>query len=213
MARVDFPEIQPGDALDQTVLNTAATALLTQSSNIDGDNVRDGGLDERNFADESVTWRPGTSVAFYTTGSSAIALGAAGANPIQVGGAYVDSGPYDYSPVTRLEKLLVKLSLHYQGVSPGTPGDAEFTFQLGYSTDWNPAGPSGTWTMIAATKRRVALRGYATAGTLSITHKFDQTIASATLWFGLFVWDNNAAGGNDALTIEDASLYGIIYKR
>ena len=206
MPRVDFPEIQTGDSLDGTVVNAVLIDLLTKASDIDGDNVVDGGLDERNFDDDAATSRPttgsGARAMFAAAGPETIANGAAPATPVPIGANPVDTGDYDYDPVGRLEQIKVNCSLHYIGVSSTT---AKFAFQLGYSDD-----SGSTWTLIPGTVRYVAIHNVVSAGSLTIVHHFSQTTAYPSLRFGLFVWD--AGAGTVNVDIEEVTIYALLYK-
>lgn len=215
MARVNLTDIQPGDSMDRVVTNTMLTAIVTATGDIDEENIRDGGLDERNFADDAVTLQPQLSGdrQRYSTplATSSINDTSAPANPISTSAGSVVTGPFAYNSAN-LTRLLVKYSAHYASSKPLNPAEEEWTFQLGYSTDWN--GSSGTWALIDATKRRASTRigtdGLISDNSITIAHRFAETgMNTTTLYFGVFVWDaDNTA--SDTIVVDGHNLYGIV---
>ena len=217
MARVNLTDIQPGDSMDRTVTNTMLTAIVTATGDIDEENIRDGGLDERNFADDAVTLQPqssGDRQRYSTplaTSSITDEAPAYPSLPISTSAGYVVTGPFAYS-TGNLTRLLVKYSAHYATNKPASNIDHEWTFQLGYSTDWN--GSSGTWTLIDVTKRRASTRigsdGLISDNSITIAHRFAETGMNTTsLYFGVFVWDENSSG-SDSIVVDGHNLYGIV---
>lgn len=203
--------------MDRTVTNTMLTAIVTATGDIDEENIRDGGLDERNFADDAVTLQPQSSAdrqRFSTpTATSSITDTSAPSDPISTSAGYVVTGPFAYS-TANLTRLLVKYSAHYATNKPLLNIDHEWTFQLGYSTDWNGTPGSGTWTLIDVTKRRASTRigsdGLISDNSITIAHRFAETGMNTTyLYFGVFVWDEDSSG-SDSIVVDGHNLYGIV---
>ena len=221
MARVNLTDIQPGDSMDRVVTNTMLTAIVTATGDIDEENIRDGGLDERNFADDAVTLQPQSSVDRVrfsnSTATSTITDTSAPANPISTSAGDVVTGPFAYS-TANLTRLLVKYSAHYASSKPANAAEEEWTFQLGYNTDWDGTPGSGTWTLIDVTKRRATTRiggdGLISDNSITIAHRFAETGMNTTsLYFGVFVWDANSANSGatpDSITVDEHNLYGIV---
>ena len=208
--------------MDRVVTNAMLTAIVTATGDIDGENIRDGGLDERNFADDAVTLQPQSSGdrQRYSTPLATSSIdddsSAIPTSPISTSAGYVVTGPFAYS-TANLTRLLVKYSAHYATNKPASNIDHEWTFQLGYNTDWDGTPGSGTWTLIDVTKRRASTRigsdGLISDNSITIAHRFAETGMNTTsLYFGVFVWDEDTSSGSpkDSIVVDGHNLYGIV---
>ena len=225
MARIDLAEIEKGDACDLTVVNNMVSAITSGHDSIDGQNVRRGGLDERNFADNAATIRPGSSVIFSCdTVTSSIAAASQPTVPVTVtptssATKHVVTGPYRYRPVgPEFDRLIVKLSLALSGaVSSVSTGDRVFTFQLASSVDWDGnvvTISSATWIPVPVTKREIGVyQGFPTEASLTISHRVVNVAPSDSVYFGLFVHNAGASGAGAAVTIDHINFYAISYHR
>jgi hypothetical protein len=226
VARIDLTEIEKGDACDLTVVNNMVSAITSGHNNIDGQNVRRGGIDERNFANNAATIRPGSSVIFScNTVTSSIAAGSQPTVPVTVtptssATKHVVTGPYRYRPAgPEFDRLIVKLSLAFGGVAGSASADRNFTFQIAHSTDWDGNVvniSSATWTPIPVTKREVAVYETArTKGSLTISHRIvtPHPPAADSVYFGLFVHNAGASGASSAMFIDHINFYAISYHR
>tara|TARA_R100001510_G_C7638526_1_gene196355 strand:- start:519 stop:1196 length:678 start_codon:yes stop_codon:yes gene_type:complete len=225
VARIDLTEIEKGDACDLTVVNNMVSAITSGHNNIDGQNVRRGGIDERNFANNAATIRPGSSIIFSCdTVTSSIAAASQPTTPVTVtptssATKHVVTGPYRYRPAgPEFDRLIVKLSLALSGAG-GSTGDRVFTFQLASSVDWDGNVvniASATWTPIPVTKREIGVfQGYPTEASLTISHRvvIPHPPAADSVYFGLFVHNAGSSGAGAAVTIDHINFYAISYHR
>lgn len=213
MGRITLTEIEKGDACDLTVVNNMMGAILTGHSSIDDQNIRRGGLDERNFADDAVTQQPTSAKIFDTATGASISNSSAPSSPVLVGAVPVTTGPYRYQPATHGDRLLVKISMQFEG-GAGAATNCQFNFQLAYSTNWNGVPgdiTTATWTPITATLRKVGVYGLPTNGSMTIAHSFVSAPGNS-VYFGLLVWDAVSFPPN-AVTIEEINFYAISYTR
>lgn len=215
MGRITLTEIEKGDDCDLTATNVMVLAILSGVLGIDDQNIRRGGLDERNFEDAAVTVQPsGTSkLSIVVAGAGTpITNGASPSQPIIVG-VRVIIGPIRYQPAANGDRPIIKLSLQYEADVHATT-EAEFVFQLGWSTDWN--GSTGTWTAIPSTKRVAGVYDRRSKGSLTIAHRVVPPTAGGAnnaVYFGLFVHDQQAAGGAAAVSINHLNFYAINHTR
>lgn len=219
MGRITLTEIEKGDACDLTVTNPMMFAISTGVVGIDDQNVRRGGLDERNFEDDAVTQKPTGAKIFHTSTGTSINNSSAPTSPVLVGAVPVATGPYRHQPTTHGDRLLVKISLQFEDQAKASGTMFQLNCQLAYSTDWDgtgngattAGGASVTWTPIDATLRKVGVYGLRTKGSMTIAHHF-VSAAGDSVYFGLLVWDAASFPPN-TVTIEEINFYAISYTR
>lgn len=144
MSRVDLTFPEPGETASSTDHNANAAAWNAATADVDQDNVRQDGLDHRNFADsvaESLT-RVGSASLFESATPSASALVTYAATPVIMGGSPAQIGP---SVPSADDDMLVRCSALV--VADNTAALSDASFYLLYSTD------NVTWNAIASTAR------------------------------------------------------------
>lgn len=213
MGRITLTETEKGDACDLTVTNNMMAAINTGHNGIDDQNIRRGGLDERNFADACVTQQPTSAKIFSTSVEKQFTNSTAPSSPLLLSAANPYTiGPYRYQPASHGDRLLVKISLQFETlVRPGT-NQFQLNCQLVYSTDWDGTGDgtAATWTPITTTLRQVGVYATHAKGSMTIAHSFISAITNS-VYFGLIAWDGTSP--HSAIEIDEVNFYAISYTR
>ena len=190
MARVTLTELNAGDIATAANANLTLTEWNTRTADIDGDNIREEGLDRRSIIARAVSpftatqhdWRNTTGAAdgdqYSATPTGTFAEIAIGANNLRI-------GPMDYDS-TNGDQMLVRLSFELViAIETGTGrSGGPVETRIEYSTD------AAAWTGIARTLRthrfqladNVTERASVTQG-----HHFTVVLTTATLYFRVVI--------------------------
>jgi len=199
MSRVPVTEISPGDDVDETVPNGTILLWNASTQTIDGDNIRSGGIHQRNIAANEITADMESADVFEDDGPDALTKAAWGAIPMGAGDVRV--GPFDID--TSVEDVIVVVSFEYEvELSDTGAGDPQFIweFRLAYSTD------NVTYTSLGlGTVRQVSMgiRDIIMQGSTGIAHYVTTSIDSATTYFRLEGQETNTA----QVTMSNTTMY------
>lgn len=216
MSHVTFTEVLANAVASAADVNSTLTSWNTKSTDVDGDNVREEGLDSRSLEVGSVVPRNGDGT--FTNNSSASftntseALASIGSDVI-CGPIVLDESDSEICVV----RCSVRLRIVGQATAPGAT-QARVTIRLKYTTDSSPSG-SSSWTTLTRTQRVFEFDDAQFTGTppderntYAVTHRFDgpSAFSSSTLHFGLFAWISNGTG---TYHLDRVSLGAITYAR
>lgn len=175
MSRVVVTEISPGDDVDVGDPNTTILLWNAQTQTIDGDNIRDGGIHQRNLAAEVATPDISSSDVYQSSNATNFNQSSWAVITMTTDGD-VEIGPFDID--TSLEEVIVWVTLEYYLNDTSTEDVLEF--QLAYSID-----NGSSWTSIGNSQRQVSA-GFNLIkmhGSLGIAHRVTTSIdATQTLW-------------------------------
>lgn len=219
MSTVDVKEAVRGDTVTLANINADLQAYVSESEDIDEENLRDRGLDRRNFdtATRPVREVPTGSQLFTQDGATTLspAPASAPASP------QWETGDYDLEYDDNDVAWRAVASFEYAGVShttanPVTAGTAVvYSFQMYWSDDGG-----STWSAVNGTLRRAG-QSAATAGKEDIDSKGSITMSidlraiagsgggSSTVRIGLAAWEVPASAdtGSPDLTVRDIALW------
>lgn len=227
MSRVTITDIEPGaDLLSPTKLNASLSSWNTASAQVDATNVRDEGLDRRNFAARVIAPAgSGTSVPACDPYANdvTISIGSPASTPTAVndGSDIVAIGPIAYDS-TDSHMLEVAASVELFADEDAAV-QANVHLQLYYSTDWDGTVGgvgSATWTAVASSYG-VYATGRPTAipirDVYTVVHQFDPNGTfgtTTTLYFALFYHQTDTGGSSSiAMTLADPSMWAKKYTR
>ena len=214
MSHVTFTEVLANAVASAADVNSTLTSWNTKSTDVDGDNVREEGLDSRSLEVGSVVPRNGDGT--FTNNSSASftntsdALASIGSDVI-CGPIVLDESDNEICVV----RCSVRLRIEGKAVSGA---QARVQIQLKYTTDSSPSG-SSSWTTLTRTQRVFMFDDNQFTGTspdersvYAVTHRFDgpSTFSSSTLHFGLFAYIQSSTG---TYHLDRVSLGAITYAR
>lgn len=210
MARVTLTELYDAEVAQAADYNSTLSSWRSSYNAIRAHNVRDEGLDRRNFVDgvchpdltgAGKRFAEGADIAHSV--SSAPSWGSPGQAPLYTGSAYFVIGPFNW---VAADSLIVRCATAWNmnAYHTGSASYKDLYFSIGWSTDWN--GSTGTWTHARRSQRRFAYRCagwdgsahiYAPAkGDLGVSTAFNPTAdgasepgASDDIYFGLFGWE------------------------
>lgn len=205
MSRVVTTEIEKGDLGAITDPNATLTSWTSASTDVDEVNIAQEGIEQRNLAVNAVNDNnssPGTKV-IANSGSGTIA--AAVATPWQIGGVFLQIGPFAYDSAAP-EELIVRFSFEYEL----EPLDLA-SFYIYRST--TGAQGIGAFSLIAKTARSVGAGGAVDiddyTGSTCIAARETAAIASGNIWYCLYAVSNTASN----LTIRNVDAYTERIKR
>ena len=217
MSRVSIKEVATGDVLNTSDANTTLDNWETATSTINPTNLREEGLDERCFGDNSVILvLDSVSDGGYTTHN-----GDWDSTPVWVSGNHIALGPFDLSDDTTT--CIVRVSCEIAlGANDASETEPYGQIAIGYSED------DLNWEIISKTKRNFKFHESVTDGASSsgwlpeqatrpfeiaaagvifrcittIAHEFTAS-SSDTVYFGLFLRQT----AHDTLNIKLADPY------
>lgn len=220
MARLTLTALAPGDDLaitgpnaDQTAWKAAGNGAGTPRF-IDETNVRREGLDRRQFPAQICTVPP--SGGQDRTYSGAFVTVTAGTAPTTTTAPTTISsacaiGPFSLD-TTAGQRMRVMCSFTYKG-SSAAGVNAVWQAKLGWSTNWN--GATGDWTFLPRTVRKMAYSFdtvNALRGSLTIAHLFSGPTSTASLYFGLWIWED-VSGVPRPINVKDLRFFALTLKK
>lgn len=213
MGHVTFAELVANAVANASDVNSGMTSWNTQSTDIDGTNVREEGLDRRSVAAGAVvpvggqdSYLDNTSAAFTNTSEALVSTGA----DVFCGPISIDESDGDVGIIRCSARIRV------DGKAVGT--QTRVTVRLKYTEDASPTA-GGTWTTVSNTERVYEMDDGQYTGTVpdergvySVSHLFDQggVFTSTTFHVGLFAWISNGTGTYD---IDQVALSCVTYSR
>ena len=237
MARIELNKISAGDTLSTATssgVNADIDQWNTETGSIDGENVREEGIDRRNLANGAfVEPIPSSLSGTYakitsTTTVNAGNIGLSSSSASVVTGALI--GPVYYDPATdaglkinvsfQFETPIVQTTdstlPHFSAVRPN------WSVQLGYRVG-NSVGSYGA---VAGTKRElsietagcantdgVTMAGHKWIDSLSIAHMFQYGSSGAPgFYFQLFAWEDGSGTPLD-FSVNYLNMFATRYKR
>lgn len=198
MARVTVTEVTAGDDVTETDPNSTISSWNLQTASIEGDNIRDGGIHQRNIAAETATVDLGASD-IYRGGFATAFSQAAWAVVTMTTDGDVEIGPFDID--TSLEEVILWCILEYSNVGGGGTEDV-LELRLAYSDD-----NGSSWNTLANTVRRVGIgaTGKNIHGSIGIARRITTSIDATQTMFRLEAQETN---GNN-FTLDDVLLFAI----
>lgn len=152
MARIETTFIDTGDARDRAPINTNLAAFTTQSTNVDEDNVREGGLDDVCLDPTDLVEREGAA----TPSQDASSLAASGSYTELLSGSLGATGSFTVESGD-IARLRAKIELPNSGAH-GVPWSASEILSLTFYTNKD----SGGYTQLTTSERHI--EGSANAG-------------------------------------------------
>ena len=225
MSKIVLTEIKKGDALTVDGMNASIVEWNARSNDIDQDNVRQEGVDRRNFAASSVTTEPTTgSVGARGQVNSSTAYAMHSSTPQAVPDSSI--GVFAYDPADQVAFKL-NLSLEYEaaplsrsttppagGTSiPSSASLPTYYVAIYYKDDATMA----SYDQIPGTVRRLAFGVLATTagnevvmrGSLGICHNFTTlSTSTSTLNFKVYVWEPSSGSSITWLQVKNLTFYG-----
>lgn len=134
MARVNISQLKVGTS-SAADFNTILTTVAAETSNVDSENMQQGGLDGSVLQPTSVNLRAFPSVLNTPTGTQALSTtwvtcDPGGINPIQSGSFSLDSD--------ELVRIRGSVELLSDGTNPGLPGGDQFDLRVGFQHNGGP---------------------------------------------------------------------------
>jgi len=159
MASISLTEFFPGDAFSATAINSAMSSWVTQSTNIDGSNVREEGITRRVLEDGAVA---PSNMQDTTEAAGPITKASAGAATMLTDGAtVVKVGAFSWN-ASIVERLVVRMSMQFEidrDAAVGTGASQPTLYlDLRYGRFANDAAADasipGDWTLITGSQRQ-----------------------------------------------------------
>lgn len=223
MSKIVLTEIKKGDALTVDGMNASIAEWNARSNDIDQDNVRQEGVDRRNFAASSVTTEPTTgSVGSRGQVNNDTAYAMHSSTPQAVPDSSI--GVFVYDPADQVAFKL-NLSLEYEAAplikstssgATSIPSGASlptYYVAIYYKDDATMA----SYDQIPGTVRRLAFGVLATTagnevvmrGSLGICHNFTTlSTSTSTLNFRVYVWEPSSGSSITWLQVKNLTFYG-----
>ena len=226
--KVSLKDIKPGDALTASDLNTTIASWNTSSEKINAQNVRDGGLDQRNFGTVVTNSQVNTSTFFKNslghTPEKHKNINVNGPYPLPIhNGPNVNIGSFTYkSDGTANRAFVLRLNFEYNAALNKSivVGRAFMLhYRLGYEIN-----NDGIVLHITDTTRRLHVRGhqlthYAAKGSTGLSYVFypeDHYAViqdGAQITFHLLTCQSSTDSTNPTFVIENGTFSAIGYDR
>jgi len=214
MARINLAPIGTGDPLSVNAVNADIDEWNLQTQSIDGENVREEGVDRRNVDTYQVSNPTTTSLSgSYAQFETAVTVQSS--TPAAIAGS--EMGPFTYDSSTDVG-LKINVSFQYKTPEVQTANSAHphysnnirpnWAFQLYYKD-----GSGGTYTAVTGTKRELSIdcKLLAKIDSFSLAHMFTAASSSA-LYFKMYAWEDNTGTPLEIL-VQYYNAFGTRYLR
>lgn len=232
MSRVTINELLPGAVNDAADANSTLTRWENVSADVDGQNIREEGIERRNIVYPSVALigDPGSDAAYlhrYNTNSNTVDVQSVYATgiPVTLGGVgsnpQIAIGPIRFDNVNQPNDMgIVRFSGEFMIDSSSASKHSTMYFTMCYIESGSPTNPNQFWTDISKTERQMRYlrdeidRGFPFRGSLTVAHLFSPTIDinAYNLYFGVKIW-LSTSGGDQWCRIRRASLSYVSFRK